>query len=159
MANHIWTIVCRRSIVEKDTNILSIIDVAEQLSIDVHVSPEVQDADVIGSAAFHLISFWERTDPKRPEPETQIETRVISPSGKLLGKMEADFSMNDPHTRSRVTVSVPGMPVRESGRYEIRVFLKKGKRWQRVATVPLTIVVSVKRDLPGPEAVAASKPN
>lgn len=160
MAKHIWTIVCRRSIVEKDTNVLSIIDVIEQLSVEVHAPPQRPDSEVFGSAAFHLISFWERTDPKRAEPSTQIEMRVISPSGKKLGKLEAGFAMNDPHVRSRATVSVPSMPVQESGRYEINVYLKKGTRWQRVATVPLTIVVSIKRDFPGGTDVGASgKPN
>lgn len=141
MARHVWSLLCSRSVVDGQTNLLSIFDVVEEVQAAV-VTPAGTPAPESVPINFNLVSLWERSIPEVPEENETCQVRIISPTGKELGRTEQVFSMIGPHSRSRVTIAIRGLPAKENGRYEVQVFERSGARWKKVAAIPLIVTVT-----------------
>lgn len=149
MANHVWTLVCTKAVIDQQSQNLSIHDVIDEMTVEITTKEKVPD-DFVVPVPFVIVSVWERSQMDVPEDKESCQFRIVNPKGKELSNFEQVFSMLGPHVRSRVIVNVQGMPMQGAGRYEIQVLGKKGTRWQKVATVPLVLKFNVKEPLPPP---------
>ena len=134
MIRHIWSVLCSHSVIDKDTNNVSIHNVIEQISI--HGEPQ---ADGFLSMPFEIISLWTRDLSNTPIDGSE-RISLITPSGdeSVAAEVELDLTKVERH-RHRVKFS--GLPVVEEGNYYFKVESKYGDtEWNEVARLPLKVL-------------------
>ncbi len=134
MINHIWTVLCSRTITDKETNNLSLINTIEQLTIKDEPKP-----NGVLPISMELCSFWTRTDPDQ-SVEGAARILFVEPLGnsKLMVEYPIDLQNKE---RSRNIIRISSIPVSIPGRHLFRIELKtKDKDWTEVSSIPLRIV-------------------
>ncbi len=137
MINHVWTILCSQSVIDKDTNNISLQNVLEQLNIS---GPIPSDKDpALLPLRLELVSLWERI-PNDKEARGRYQVLINSPSGATLSSLESDIDLSF-YTRTRSRGRINGLQVPESGRYAFRILLIEpgDDDWRQVADIPLMI--------------------
>ena len=134
MIEHVWTVLCSRSVIDVETNNVSIQDVIEQISINAEPKPD-------GFLPFplELITLWERQESNKPAEGTERIT-FVTPSGKSNVVYEAKIDLSAAE-RHRHKVKFPGLPLSEAGRYYFEVEAKEGDGdYHEVAAIPLSVI-------------------
>ncbi|MBI2315055.1 hypothetical protein HYU93_03295 [Candidatus Daviesbacteria bacterium] len=147
MIKHIWTVLCRQSILNKDDNTISLLNVLEDLKVTIKPSgqniPDMSKGLINLPFNFELVSLWEFDNP--PRPKAQVEITYEDPSGKKLANfiqgLEIPQDKNLKRIRSRVNIQ--GISAGENGRYIFIVSIKEGgsKLFMKVAEIPLQITI------------------
>lgn len=134
MLEHIWSVLCSRSVIDSETNNVSIQDVIEQITIKAEPTEN-------GFLPFplELITLWGRRDINKPSMGSE-RVAFVTPSGKneIISEAEIDLTNVERH---RQRVRFPGLPVSESGRYYFKVEVRSGNNeWKQVSAIPLQVV-------------------
>src|SRR5574341_1455072 len=129
MLEHIWSVLCARSVIDAETNNVSIQDIIEQITI--HGEPAEN-----GFLPFpmELITLWGRKEMDKPANGIE-RVSFVTPSGKstMISESKIDLSKVERH---RQRVRFPGLPIGEAGRYYFRVeFKENGDQYHEVAAI------------------------
>lgn len=134
MISHVWTVVCSRSVIDRDSNNFSLLNTLERVTIHSVPMPET-----VIPMRFDVVTWWTRTIPDQPG-RGRIRLQLRLPSGTAFSSHEAaiDLSENEGH-RHRVKCST--FPIAEAGRHLFVVeLMNEGEdEWTQVASVPLRI--------------------
>lgn len=133
MLEHIWSILCSRSVIDSETNNVSIQDVIEQITIN--AKPEENS---FLPFPMELITLWGRDASNEPSKGSE-RVIFITPSGKseVISEIEIDLTKVERH---RQRTRFPGLPIGEAGRYYFKVEAKNGtNEWKQVSAVPLQV--------------------
>jgi hypothetical protein len=134
MIEHIWSVLCSRSVIDAETNNVSIQDVIEQIVIS---AKPVENGFL--PIQLELITLWGREESNEPTKGFERIT-FISPSGKteVVSEVEIDLIKGERH---RQRVRFPGLPISESGKYYFKVEMKNSNNeWKQVSAIPLQVV-------------------
>lgn len=126
MAQLVWCILCRRAVIDKYTNLLSIQEVIEELTFQPPPGFELADANAAIGIDAHLIALWRRTDPEKPELAWQTIT-VETPDGGMHeteGSARIDLRNN---SQARILANTDTLPYRGPGFYHFHVASAEGK--------------------------------
>lgn len=141
MVKHIWSVLCRKSIVDSETNNLSINDVLEQLGIDVKIKKGNEDkVNVVNvPIEFEVVSMWVKDNKSSFKGTVHVE--IIDPLGKVVKTFEQPLEMQEAMKRMRARLRVMGMAIEQSGDYTFRVTIKEenDKSYKTVAELPLEV--------------------
>lgn len=147
MAVCAWAVLCRKSVVDKSDNSLSLFEVMENVSFDGAEPPEEAYKEkpvLVGSGASeaaHFVSLWWRDAKETPETIT-ARFSVVTPGMKTIYSKEVEIAL-EPHERTRHMFRMPGFFYQGPGRYRYRIEVKKQAktkvRWEVVADVPLNV--------------------
>ena len=134
MIEHVWTVLCWRSIIDQDTKNLSLINTIEQIT----VKDQPKEDGVIG-LLFEMVSYWVRKDMEVPD-QAMARYSISSPSGniKQISEIAIDLTKEERH---RHRLRLQGIQASESGRYNIIVEVKSmtDEEWTKVTSVPLMV--------------------
>ena len=133
MIEHIWSVLCSRSVVDSETNNVSIQNVIEQIIIQA----EPQENGFL-PIELELITLWGKDEPKEVA-EGEERVTFITPSGKseIISETKIDLTKVE---RRRQRIKLPGLPLSEAGKYYFKVEVKnKNKEWEKVSAIPLKI--------------------
>jgi len=134
MIEHVWTVLCTKSIYDSETNNVSFIEVLEQINLQRDVSFPIN----IG-IQLDLVSLWVRSPHDEP---TQGTARVtfITPSKERSDLLELPIDLTKSE-RHRTRFRFLGLPIKELGyHYFLVQYREEGKsRWRQAAKVPLSI--------------------
>lgn len=133
MLEHIWSVLCARSVIDSETNNVSIQDVVEQITIN---AEPIENGFL--PFQLELITLWGRDESNKPTKGMERVT-FISPSGKSEVVSEAEIDLSNVE-RHRHRVRFPGLPVSEAGKYYFRVEMKSKNEWKQVSAIPLRII-------------------
>jgi hypothetical protein len=135
MIRHVWTVACIHAVVDQESNLLSLLDVIEQINISGPPAPN----GAVG-LTLDLTTLWVREDPEVPE-QGHARITFVSPSGAGLKSILTNVDLSE-HERLRSRVRFVGLPAPEVGRYTFRVdFANEGtEEWNEVASIPIRIV-------------------
>lgn len=142
MIEHIWTVVCSMSVVDRETNNLSLFNIVEQLNILARPQPEMMP-----QLSLDIVTLWVRADDTTPA-RGHSRLTLLSPTGEELGQGEGEIDLSK-HERLRMRRRFPlGLDLKISGRYHFRVELQleDEETWQTVAIIPLKVVVEIPAD-------------
>jgi hypothetical protein len=134
MIDHVWTVICSRSVIDVRSKNVSIQNVIEQVTTSVEPVP----GQVI-SMPLEVVSLWIRTEPETPA-KGKLRVAFLTPSGTTLGEFEFPIDLTE-YERFRSQIRISGLPAEEIGRHHFYIDLQEedNGEWQRVAVVPLTI--------------------
>lgn len=133
MIEHIWSVLCSRSVIDAETNNVSIQDVIEQITIN--AKPEKN-----GFLPFpmELITLWGRDANNKPSKGLERVT-FVAPSGKyeIVSEVEINLAKAERH---RQRTRFPGLPIGEAGRYYFKIETKNDSNdWKQVSVIPLQV--------------------
>ena len=133
MVEHIWSVLCSKSLIDNETNNLSLIEIIEELTVENFTKPGVTKID------YEIVSLWHRA---KAEKKGKIEYKInlVTPSGKDKGGPEVKCVFEPGIQRNRSKVIFEAFPLDELGLYRFQVLLKKsGSKYLKVASIPITI--------------------
>ncbi|PJE67415.1 hypothetical protein COU95_02530 [Candidatus Shapirobacteria bacterium CG10_big_fil_rev_8_21_14_0_10_40_9] len=144
MIKHIWSVLCRKTVIDDETNNISLFDVFEQLGVNASTS-EKKDIQINVPINFELVSLWVKTTGGKTL-RASIEVEVIDPEAKRLKSFiqNLEFSTNIKRMRSRLRIM--GLSLTTSGDYIFRVKIKEEnqKEYITVAELPLEVNLNKK---------------
>lgn len=149
---HVWSILCQSSVVDQQSNNLSIHQVLEQLNVDLsekdrkllNNDPKVDK--VIGVPFnFQVISMWQSLNNKI-NPVANAEIELYDPIGQSLQKIEFKLQFEKDKPRMRSIISSPILRITNKGLYIFKVRIKEGdtNTFSEVAEIPLEVRVNNK---------------
>jgi hypothetical protein len=138
MAEHIWSVLCLRGLLDQHTNQVSLIDTIEGFRLS-----EPGPGNVAMPLPLTIVSLWLRSDPGTAET-VNIRTVLIAPDGSEIvpkNVLRADLEK----ARLRTFQKLEAFPHRGPGQYRFAVECRDDKSddWQRVASIPVEIDVLV----------------
>ncbi len=140
MIQHAWTIMCRSSVIDRDENTVSLLEIVEQLAVGPSQSPRVP------VVAFDVVTLWYREAEQDPEGGL-ARLEVVSPDGESQTVGEYPVNLEE-HRRLRYRTRMVGFFVRPNtaGRYWLQVSRRytESDEWDIVSRTPLQV------EVPGP---------
>lgn len=136
MIDHVWSVLCARSVTDNRTNTVSLFNVLEQIQI---ASVQGVLAPGLLPAAIELVSLWTRSEPGQPARGSgRIE--VVLPDGSVAVEQAFDVDLSG-FERLRTQAALSAIPIVGPGRYVFRISkqLQGEEDWVEVARIPLQI--------------------
>ncbi len=110
-----WAIFCRRASIDRLSNVVSLLEIADELRVQ--AIPEVQEADNPALPLDNqLVSTWVRSQHDEPE-KFNVSVTVTTPDGEThdpFVQIEGDL---EEHIRTRTVIQVQSIPFRGGGTY------------------------------------------
>ena len=137
MIRLVWALLCRSSAVDRDSNSLSIFDVAEELTL-------LEPINSPGAAAFplQLVSLWTRVTPTEAA-KALARVTLLLPSGKPATKLE-EFQVDlTEFLRLRHRLTMGMFPIVEAGVHEMLIEIQQQDgHWNEASRVPFELKVA-----------------
>lgn len=140
---HIWTIVCKESVINQDDNNISLLGSLEEIQFTLIPQKEVKEkiGNINVPFNYQVVSYWVRKDDKKQSIEVRVS--FIDPEGKSLGSNinEGIFPVGIKRLRTRLKVS--GMVLSIPGRYLVRVEMRRSttEKFTLCTEVPIDIKI------------------
>ncbi len=144
MITHIWSVLCQRSIVDPQSNNVSIIDVFEALEVDINPVPNIKAQDNPEfniPIQYQVVSLWARTDAKTAEGQVRIT--LVSPDGKEKILVDSELKFPSDKRRMRSINQIQELPVNQNGVYHFIIELKQEAKFQKEADIPLEVKLNI----------------
>lgn len=141
---HIWSVLCRSSQIDIDTNNVSISNVFEQLVVTL----DQKDSEKIIRSVnipidYEVVSLWvKERQEKKVKAEIMID--IVDPQGKILKSFPQTGEMPEAMNRLRTRFRIQGLVLTTSGVYKFIVKVKEAgkKDFRIVSEVPLEVILS-----------------
>ena len=135
---HVWTVVCRRTLLDKDSNTLSLIESVEALQITPLTTPE--DEKPVGlPIELEIATLWTRSEPGGGEHGRNRVNFVAPDKSSVVVGEPAEVDLRK-FQRVRARVRLAGLRLKGEGRYWFSVELASGdEEWEEVARIPLDV--------------------
>src|SRR3989338_6842360 len=143
---HIWSVLCRSSQIDVDTNNLSMNNVFEQLVVNVgRKGSEIKNGTVNIPIEYEVVSLWVK-DEKEKRVKAEIAIDIVDPHGKLLKSFKQSGEMPEAMKRLRTRFRIQGLGLTSSGIYKFIVKVKEEdkKDFRVVSDIPLEVRLNVK---------------
>lgn len=143
MARHVWSVLCSRTIIDKESNSLSLFHVIEQVRVMEDIASleakkqEHPDAGIM--LEYDLVSFWVRSDPEIPESVT-CRVKIVTPSGKETATPNFLIALAGEAKRFRQKAHLVGFPYDGFGYYWFNVEYDAPDGPEVVARIPVEVI-------------------
>jgi hypothetical protein len=136
MPTLIWSVLCRSSSVDRDTNNISLFEVIEEMRI---VTQSDEGTEGIAPLQCELLTLWRRSDSSVPEVVNQ-KVEITAPSGERIAGAETPIDLST-HVRSRIRIKIEALAIRGAGTYWFAILTTDGPSGSAVERhrVPLEI--------------------
>lgn len=144
MMNHLWSLLCKKAIVDVQTNSLSLFGVLEQATITITSKKELKEISVI-PMDFDLASFWVDEDGRADKQrDIQMLIEISGPDKKKTELSKQKIEVKKGIKRMRTFNHFDGIKFRGPGIYKFVIKHKVGGNYRTVAEVPLEVIVQIK---------------
>ncbi len=144
---HVWSLLCEKSIVNQDDNIISLISILEEVNtVITPTNPNASRPEKINIPFnFEIVSYW--TKDLSDEVKMQVKTDVFDPNNKELSSIINESIFPKDQQKLRARLKVQGLPVTINGNYYIRISIKTEteKDYKLVAELPLSIKLQIEK--------------
>ncbi len=140
---HIWTVLCKKSVIDNETNNISLYEILERLQINVGQQViNKMPKNIVVPFDFEVISFMGRKDYSgKTLIKAEIRLQIYDPENSVIGKMERKFDVTPDVKRIRLRLRSPNINVTTSGQYRFLVSIKEDgeEEFTTVAEMPLEV--------------------
>lgn len=143
---HVWSVLCKKSIIDPDENLISLIDCIERLTIT--ASGDVQNLKNMPAVSLpvqlELVSYWILDEKIKKSPSAIVE--IYDPLKKKLGTAELNLTVKKGSNGVRNILKLPNLVVTTSGTYNFIVKYKDEKisSFKEIARLPLQLKLELK---------------
>ena len=139
---HIWSLLCSTSVVDKDTNNVSVFNLVEQLNVNIDLTKikNNKDSKIGIPVNFQLINRFAVKENKN----FQLRIEMISPDNESSVLIEKDIEIAKGITSMRVRNMIGVLPLKGSGTYHFHVNVRadKNEDFSTAAIVPLGVTLN-----------------
>lgn len=143
----LWAVPCRKGIIDKFSNEVSLVDVVEAVEIQDAGSEEpasftvsTEHAHRVLFGGITLATFLERSRADIPE-RPLCRVQILSPDNSTVEGPETTLDLKTAK-RARYFARFPGIPRKGAGIYKFRVQEKaKSGQWKTIGTIELTALL------------------
>ena len=137
MIEHVWSVLCSHSVIDRESNNISLFEVIEKIS---GIAPV--NAEGVVPIQLELVSLWSRENLEEPESG---EARIIflAPDGTEIGSPIPYAVDMSEYARTRHRSRINGIPIRGSGKYTFQTEIRKNDDSEPVSRVSLEIAIQV----------------
>jgi len=144
---HIWTLLCRRSVIDNETNNLSLYDILEQLTIKINVKKNSEEKiyNINIPIEYEVISFWTKS-PDISEFNGELKLDIVNPKGKILKFFEKPLTIPKDKRRLRSRIRISGFIADMEGIYTFRMNYRETAedQYTKTADIPLEVFIEKK---------------
>jgi hypothetical protein len=148
MAEHIWTVVCEKHLVDPVSKVITLVDIAESFSQEdleqrLEESLSLGKRGVLANHPMQLVSWWFRTDPT--DETLQVRFRLWNPAGEIAFSTTAQISWpEEVSVPARILLNMEKFPVTMFGLHWFSVehqkpTKNKASRWVTVTRIPVSV--------------------
>lgn len=148
MARLQWVILTERTIIEAQSNTVSLLSIVETVNLPPPPAIELQPGQTfLVPFRFYVNQQWARSDVNRGE---RVSGRVLLTGPNKKPYARTDFEVNlDVALRGRVIGQVMGFPYLGEGEYPIVVQVRHGTRWRTVGGTQFDVTLNAQMDAVG----------
>jgi hypothetical protein len=141
---NILSVLCLRSIIDQETNNISLIDCLEQLNIQINEGDK-NIKDKVFPIAFDFVSIFIDENVKE-ERRFDFILETVDGKGEKLGEIKGQIIMKEGIKRMRHRIKMQGLKVADSGTYVFKIKYKKTgeEKFKELAEIPLDVNISYK---------------
>ncbi|MBU4016193.1 hypothetical protein KJ980_06165 [Patescibacteria group bacterium] len=145
---HIWSVLCKESVVNQDDNNISIYGVLEELSV--FLTPAKETGEIPKKLGipinYEIVSMWQRNKDVE-SAKAEIVYVFVDPENNELLKNTQIMEIPKASRRLRSRMKIVGMPLTKEGDYTFQVKIKEeGKSdFCLVAELPLEIKIKTEK--------------
>jgi hypothetical protein len=133
MIEHIWSVLCTKSLVDSDTNNISLFEIVDELTVENFTNPGVIKVD------YEIVTLWYREKAEKKE-SVEYKINLVTPSGKDKGGPEVECIFKPGILRNRSKVIFKAFPLDEIGSYKFQILEKKGGgKFKEVGFIPISV--------------------
>ncbi len=142
---NIWSVITNKTVVDKDSNMISLFDCIEQFNVNIDKKNTEKNKIKKVSAKFEIVSFW-KDDEVKKERRGEFAIELYDPNNKKLNKYENSFLMPKAMKRLRTIIAFEGFPITTEGEYifKIKYRKNKGRKYIQVSELPIEVIFSAK---------------
>lgn len=134
---HAWSALGQQSFVDRETGLVSLIGVVEQINCVPVQGEGVAEPPVGIPCAVHLVSQFWRSDPSLPESGS-VRVRFHGADGQRRELVRCDVDLLSTK-RANVILKINGLPYFGQGVYEFEIEESADGAWRRLASIPFEV--------------------
>ena len=141
MIKNIWSIISTKTVVDKDSNMISLFDCIEQFNVNIDKKDIDKNKVKKVSAKFEIVSFW-KDDEIKKERHGEFAIELYDPNNKKLNKYENSFVIPKAMKRMRTIITFGGFPITTEGEYIFKIKYRKNKKekYVQVSELPIEVI-------------------
>jgi hypothetical protein len=138
---HVWSIICKQSITDKDTNLISLIESAEELHIKVDTEKLKEQKKINLFCPFEIVHFLLKDKNKKGDEKGSLLIE-INVGDKIIQKITQDIIIPAEFKRIRIRTLLGSLPIEKEGEYlfEIKYKSENSKDYKKACEIPLLII-------------------
>lgn len=142
MTKHVWTIICRESVINRENNALSLMNVFEGLQIEIG---KEAPREINIPINYEIITFL-RKSKKSEEENIEQRVSIIDPNGVLtVDPLVVPIKTEKGKFNHRQIIKSIGFKITVAGSYQFIIELKQPEgKFEVVAMIPLEVTISRK---------------
>lgn len=140
---NIWSIICEKSSIDAQTNLLSLFNCVEEIQLTIDKEKMPKSDKLVIPFSLKIISFWTIEDSSK-DNLAEIKIDLMDPKGKILNEFPVTLKAKKGEKRLRSITNIQGIQITEGGRYCYKILQKKGTKFEVASETPLDINLSYK---------------
>lgn len=145
---HLWSIVCSNSVVDAESNNISLNNILEEIQVS-HGKSTLEESvsrkGIIVPINFEVVSLWKKLIDKNNDLNTNTEVRVIDPNGNLLAQFPYKLEIKKGLERLRTRLKFNGLKVTIPGEYTFKINIEENGVFVNAGDAYLQVKLAVNR--------------
>src|SRR3989344_6467803 len=126
---HIWSVLCRESLINKDDNVISLNGVLEQLTVGLKPDRDGKLPEKVNIPInYEIVSFWIKEVDYTEEAKADIEIKLLEPGGKKIIGIIKKMIIPKNIKRFRSRMKIAGLTIVKKATIYFRVVKKRKKK-------------------------------
>ena len=140
---NIWTVACNNSIIDQETNSLSMIETLDEINVPYEGEMNLKEIKVI-TIPFYIISLWFDENTKI-DRAFELIVEVTDPKKKVIQTFKQNCVIETGKQRLRVVYKIKGFGFNDQGIYTLNIKFKEGENsYKKVNEIPININLTKK---------------
>ncbi len=149
MIKHVWSVLCRKSIIDNESNLISLIEAFEQLDVDIdkkklEEQKKSSTSNIINISGidYEIVTLFTRDSVENTE-STELKIVVEDPDKVKINESLHKFNFTKGLYRMRYRTRISGIAITKPGIYYYSVFCKQNneKEYTQIAALPVQVVI------------------
>lgn len=142
MIKHIWSVICRESVINQENNAMSLMNIFEGLQVGVkRDTPKNLEIDI--PVQYEIVTLLKK-DKKNIDERVELKITLIDPNGVIISKpITVPIVIEKGKLNHRHRLKNFGFKVTIPGEYKFIVEMKQtdNNNYEIVSTIPLEVTV------------------
>lgn len=140
---NIWSILCERSSIDSQSNLISLFNCIEEISLDIDKNRLPKSDKIVVPANLQLVTFWSIEDFNKAN-SVELKIEFVDPKGEILNTTMSTLNSKKGNKRLRGITNIQGIQITDKGRYYYRLSQKINKQFIVISDLPLDVNIAYK---------------